>query len=625
MDLLYPEKKDAFDSLVIDFTPAKQRRSSMLLSSNRSRSQIISRIDTDAARLDDISRALRAERNSFVPLLGLPVEVLGNIIELCAREDVPRPITIHKARKHYAQFGARAAGWLGWVRLGHVCSFIRRVILEMPSLWANVVFTLPKGHAKILARARSAPLTIDIRLHLASRELIASAKTHLPSARVLRVIAGPGQTVLANVMHEWVKQELKELEELDLSDGIAVQNVTRDMVDLSPLRTPRLLRLRLQNYFLPLNYSSLETLILFFHDLPSSFDHAGPSMFHGHALLAVLSRCMSLQHLYLEGTQFEALSPPSPSRVAISLPSLKRLRVNSTATFCRSVWLNLVLGWHTCVEVTLIQVVHPHDEAEEDAFITELVHHSGEPEAPTITGVRLDYLDWDLRLALATNRVDAFTTEGLGPFKEGRVFTLDVCCRRIDLHSRSALFVRLLSELPTHIELTEVNALVLTLPWANLITTPEWNSLLAPFNHVRDLVCNEFPPQRGFWDALCPAANSTDATFILPHLHTLFIGPNEPKNIYDGDVHIALAPEQFVAWEDMPAGLGRRAEQGAGIQRIMLGIFWDILRAVDPEDVHTLRCVVPQVVDTREYKDGHLVIPPYEDYSFGLWRPNRFQ
>ncbi|KZV66009.1 hypothetical protein PENSPDRAFT_756032 [Peniophora sp. CONT] len=624
MDLLYPEKEEIFESLVADFTPAKLRSAYALRSPNNPPSQIARRIDADVARLEDLCRAMKFERNTCAPMLRLPVEILGHIIELCARSDPPEQI---QARDHpvHPPPVARPPAWLGFIRLGHVCGFLRRVILEMPALWATVAFTLPKGHTEILERARSAPLTINLHPYQAPPDTVISAEAHLLSARVVRVKAGSGQ---ATDMIYDPKKELRELEELDLSAWYTAQNITMDMINLSPLRAPRLRRLKLHNHFIPVNYSSLETLVLAFQNtMPSPSDDAGRLIFHGNALLNMLSRCTSLRRLSLDGMQFEALTPLSASRAAISLPFLKYLRMNSTVTFCRFVWSILVLGWHTCVEVTLTS--NPENEAEsqgiaveENMFITELVHHSGEPEAPTITGVRLDYRDWDLRLVLAVTERGAFTAERQGPFREDRNFTLDVCSRRWDQDARVALYLRLLNEMPTHIKLTEVDALALSLPQAIPTTTPEWRHLLAPFNAVRSLVCDQIPPQRGFWDALCPPADSTGATLILPNLRTISILPDESQSMYG--THPAM-PDQLVSWEDVSAGLRRRAERKAGIKKIMLGTYWDLSRAVDPKDIHALRSVVPQVVDTREYKDGHLVIPPFDDYSSELWSASIYQ
>lgn len=540
-------------------------------------SQIIHRIDTDVGRLDEVSRAMKAQRNIYVPILSLPVEVLGNVIELCAHTDPPRPMAMRRIHTPLSQIGNRAPGWLGWVRLGHICQHLRRVILEMPALWATIAFTLPRGHAEILERAHSTPLTVVFGRNQVFPHLINSAEAHLLSAKDIQAnldLLAPGS--MFSPASGPPERVFTALEELELSTRSLAQDITREMIDFSPLRAHCLRHVKLRNHFLSLPFSSLETLDLHFQE-PVPF-RANPSQarphFHSHALLEVLSRCTNLRRLFLRGTQLDELPAPSPSRTAIPLPLLKYLEIENTVTFCRSIWSNLVLERHACVKVTLIsshRLSGPQlqvTRAEEDAFIPTLIHRLAEPGAPSVTGVLLDCRHQDLRLALAVTRVGAFAQANKGPFSEGRVFVLDVHLRRRSQADWGSILQQSLSDLPTHIELTEVDTLSLTLPRAVNLITPEWRAWLSPFNTVRNLIVDEFPPQRGLWNALCPPAEPDDVPPALANLHTLFVLPEHPQNGFH-----PTAPEHLIPWEDIPAGLNRRAEREPHLERIVFGMY----------------------------------------------------
>lgn len=588
------------ESLVADFAPTKLR--STPLSSNYSTSQIIHRIDTDVARLNELSRAMNARRNRYVPVLGLPAEILGNIIELCADTDPPCPIATRQSPELVSPTGSRAPGWLGWVRLGHICQHLRHMVLEMPALWATIAFALPRGHVEILERARDTPLTVILKTSQAFPDLLNSAEAHFLSAKMIQMDLDLRD---AKSMFEPPEKEFMALEKLEVFIGNIAQDVTSAMIDLPALRAPRLRHIKLRNNFISLPYSSLVTFDLRFQD---TFPRRpGPvqtrPLFRGHALVDVLRRCTNLRQLFLRGTQMEELPAPSPSRAAVSLPFLTYLEMESTVSFCRSVWSNLVLEPHTCVKVRFggirrgvdaaqLQVIH----AEEEAFLHMLLHRSGEPGAPSITGIRLDCRAQDLRIAFAVTRVGAFTQEKQGPFSEGRAFSLDIQLWRRDQASLATLFEQVLKDLPTHIELADVDALAFTSPRTAHTLASEWRSWLTPLNFVRSLVCNEFPPHPSLWYALCPQAELVGVAPALQNLHTLFILPEHPPIRQDFNATAYNIPREHIL-----GGLNRRVELEARIERMVLGTYWGLSRTVDTATVtiEELQTVVPQVVDMR--------------------------
>ncbi|KZV69565.1 hypothetical protein PENSPDRAFT_735338 [Peniophora sp. CONT] len=122
--------------------------------------------------------SVRAARHGARPIVRMPNEVLCEFFCIVALlEPVPN--------------GRKELG-LTWIRLGHVCSSWRAILLRMADLWGRIAFThpYPKAFATILDRSGKAPVDITL-LRKTSKQVVQDAALAcLPRARSL-VIDSP--------------------------------------------------------------------------------------------------------------------------------------------------------------------------------------------------------------------------------------------------------------------------------------------------------------------------------------------------------------------------------------------------------------------------------------------------
>lgn len=117
---------------------------------------------------------LRSQCNALAPISPLPPEVLALVFRFLSFEDPPFSI-IHD---------------LGWIRATHVCRHWRQVALDNSSLWARIsgVWMNMEAYSEILARARSAPLDIDITFGRSlNPEVLLILSPHISHIRELRL------------------------------------------------------------------------------------------------------------------------------------------------------------------------------------------------------------------------------------------------------------------------------------------------------------------------------------------------------------------------------------------------------------------------------------------------------
>ena len=115
-----------------------------------------------------------ARRNALTPIFILPPEILARVFHFLVLED-PACSTEQN---------------LGWIRATHVCQFWRRVALDDSSLWATISSISPNTGfiSEMLARARNAPLNIDIHFDGGSgEEVLRMLPPHLSHTRELRL------------------------------------------------------------------------------------------------------------------------------------------------------------------------------------------------------------------------------------------------------------------------------------------------------------------------------------------------------------------------------------------------------------------------------------------------------
>ncbi|KAF8486836.1 hypothetical protein DFH94DRAFT_659751 [Russula ochroleuca] len=133
-------------------------------------------IDEQFKAVDAAKQLLHSQlthRNTLTPISLLPPEVLARVFHFLGFEDP----------------ACSAEQNLGWIRATHVCRFWRQVALDDSSLWATIsgISANTELISEMLARAKNAPLDIDIHLRGASsREVLRMFPLHISHTRELR-------------------------------------------------------------------------------------------------------------------------------------------------------------------------------------------------------------------------------------------------------------------------------------------------------------------------------------------------------------------------------------------------------------------------------------------------------
>ncbi|KZV64215.1 hypothetical protein PENSPDRAFT_656752 [Peniophora sp. CONT] len=92
-------------------------------------------------------------------LCRLPDDIISELFDILAVIECPRLPTFGPLYPH-----PRPEAWklLGWIRLTHVCRRFREVGLRRSALWGRVVIVFPSAFDTLLARSRSAPLSLRL-------------------------------------------------------------------------------------------------------------------------------------------------------------------------------------------------------------------------------------------------------------------------------------------------------------------------------------------------------------------------------------------------------------------------------------------------------------------------------
>ncbi|KAI9430730.1 hypothetical protein F5148DRAFT_191660 [Russula earlei] len=153
--------------------------------------------EIDAARR--LTHTLLTRRNTLAPISVLPSELLARIFHFHSLGMAPWPSPVS----------------LGWITVTHVCKHWRQVALDDSTLWARISDFPPSNEwiSEMLARARSAPLVIDVD-GLPSHEALSLFLPHLSHTRSLRI---DGICLShCNRFYEFFLQEAPALEHFEL-------------------------------------------------------------------------------------------------------------------------------------------------------------------------------------------------------------------------------------------------------------------------------------------------------------------------------------------------------------------------------------------------------------------------
>ncbi|KZV60382.1 hypothetical protein PENSPDRAFT_740336 [Peniophora sp. CONT] len=304
------------------------------------RISIADRLLSESAHLHSLVAEFITRRNAYAsPLLSLPTEILAQIVDEVARsESSPWPSVSPKD--------------LAWIKLGHVCSRLRGVLLRLHELWADAVCFLPRAHQELLRRAGSTPLSIVLRSSLRpSEDTINFSVKHLDLARR---IATNDANAFEAMLPSLLCEELPFLEDVYVelwSDGFSpLPGLRPEAYARRPVIAPRLRSLTMINAFVPFNASTLHTLRIIENGPPPD-DEMLPS---SEQFLAMLRACTCLETLHLDG-----FIPALPfladmqSSCRVYLPSMVSLSLYGSRDRVIALWSNITVPRSARVHVCL--------------------------------------------------------------------------------------------------------------------------------------------------------------------------------------------------------------------------------------------------------------------------------
>lgn len=512
-------------------------------------------IDVDIARLDALSRTLKSRRNDCAPLFSLPSEVIEAILEACSWGEPP----IKREKRDRMQTGPD----IGWIRLGHICSRLRHIVLNIPTLWASILFLFPKAYDMILPRAKALPVTIDLlglfpaELQLVSsqvRPLFHNARSltvDLPSFKHLR----RENTPFTNSLD--ASKAFPLLHTLTLVAIKMSSDITALAASEPAIHAPLLRHLTIENSFIRCDFSTLHTLELHFHDPghgSSGLFGFGLSQppFNAGDLFASLGHLTNLRRLLVRGGLFQPFS--ATSDISLSLPSLESLEVNAKHEFIESLLSTISIPPTTRLKIivndnrpntgTFFHTVSSAPDVQTSSLLVALAAKIMDrlqlQGALPVDGVRLDC--HQSSLTLFTSKKGAFSAHLTGPLAQDYIPT-------IDLHMKLGDPLVLLEHVPRDPNSRGPVVLELTATPV-LVSSQRWRQILSDYEAVHALVLGTFPPSASLMNALCSASVPEPASLgpvqgpILPGLQVLYF------NVGSKDTEQADIPH--AAWGSPP-------------------------------------------------------------------------
>jgi hypothetical protein len=198
----------------------------------------VAAISTFDKEIDTAKQLIRSLSNSLAPTSLLPPEILTRIFHFLSLEEPP-----YSGKQN-----------LGWIGVTHVCQLWRNIALGESSLWAkiNEIPTNTVWFSEMLARARSAPLDIDID-HGKNSKVLFMFLPHLSHTRelLLRSISALHSDGLRGIC----SLEAPTLEHFTLEDSYTFHITFPELVasgtTLFKGRAPRLRSFCLSDVFIP--------------------------------------------------------------------------------------------------------------------------------------------------------------------------------------------------------------------------------------------------------------------------------------------------------------------------------------------------------------------------------------
>lgn len=273
------------------------------------------------------------------PVHSLPADLLHEIFMIVAPDEPPNATTI------------------GWVKLGHVCSFFRQILVECcRTLWAQNVSSIPRASMDFLQRSGDTPITIDIATD--EEDILGFALVHIAQARHIIV---RHEEACITIRDALIGSYFPLLEKLCMdacphlavdgprpaADDLPDHNLGSTSFTSTPLGAPKLRYLHLRGIYIPFSPETLVHLGL---------EHILAEIFDGSAepLLDILKCCHLLQRLHMRWAL-----PSIPSRTSshgerqtIHLSHLRNIFVEDEESRSEAFWS--ILSIPTTAAVTFI-------------------------------------------------------------------------------------------------------------------------------------------------------------------------------------------------------------------------------------------------------------------------------
>ena len=226
---------------------------------------------------------------------------------------------------------------LGLIAATHVCRLLRQVAMDDSSLWARISGAPANGElvSEMLARARNAPLDIDIDFEGASDpEVLLLFPPHLSHTREL-YLRGLDMRHLDGV-RDICSQEVPALDRFEVEVSLNYPTITfRRELDGTTLfkgRAPKLRTISLFHIFIPWSFiprGQLTQLEIYFSDEVLTSD--APLHADFNQLIDLLANCPELEVLVLESCLYSQPTHFSYGQT-IHLPLLSRLRLGGSSS-----------------------------------------------------------------------------------------------------------------------------------------------------------------------------------------------------------------------------------------------------------------------------------------------------
>lgn len=282
----------------------------------------ISAVDKEVDATRRLLRSLLTRRNALAPISLLPPEILARVFHLLASEE-----TTYSDKPYF-----------GWIRrTTHVCRHWRQVALDDSSLWARISGVPTNMNtaliSEMLARARNAPLEIDIDLVASpSPEVFLMFPSHLSHTRALRLHSL--STIHFESVREILSREAPALEHFELGVSVSAPFIFRDLGETTSFKgqAPKLRAFCISQVCVPWSFiprGQLTQLKIILLNETTTLD--APSLGNAKQFIDLLADCPALEILVLELCLPRDLSQSSRGRT-VHLPHLSRLCVGGSSS-----------------------------------------------------------------------------------------------------------------------------------------------------------------------------------------------------------------------------------------------------------------------------------------------------